>query len=107
MATFNVNTFGSFVSGTAASDTFNMIVNGCTVLGLDGDDIFIVADGIRLSLSTAVPATIASISRPRALISYSVATAMTRCSSLPATETTCSAAPATTGSVSVAAPARH
>jgi hypothetical protein len=40
MATFNVNVFGSFVNGTAASDTFNLSINACTVLGLDGDDTF-------------------------------------------------------------------
>ena len=41
MATFNVRN-GSFVSGTAASDTFNLTAAVCTVLGLDGDDTFIV-----------------------------------------------------------------
>ncbi len=40
MATFNVNVHGSFVTGTAASDTFNLSASECTVLGLDGDDTF-------------------------------------------------------------------
>ena len=40
MATFNVNVRNSFVSGTAASDTFNLSADSCTALGLDGDDTF-------------------------------------------------------------------
>ena len=40
MANFNVNIPGSFVSGTAASDTFNLTSFACTALGLDGDDTF-------------------------------------------------------------------
>ena len=43
MANFNVNITGNFVTGTAASDTFNLTANACTVLGLDGDDTFSVA----------------------------------------------------------------
>jgi hypothetical protein len=40
MATFNVNVGGSFVSGTEASDTFNLSASVCTALGLGGDDTF-------------------------------------------------------------------
>ncbi len=40
----HVNVIGSFVSGTAASDTFNLNADKCTVLGLDGDDTFSASD---------------------------------------------------------------
>jgi Ca2+-binding RTX toxin-like protein len=50
MATFNVNVLGSFVSGTAASDTFNLSQDACTVLGLDGDDTFTSSNASFLSL---------------------------------------------------------
>src|ERR1700752_1164824 len=40
MANFIVDRDGSFVSGTAASDTFLIGAYRCTVLGLEGDDAF-------------------------------------------------------------------
>jgi Ca2+-binding RTX toxin-like protein len=41
MATFNLNIAFSFTAGTAAADTFNLGVHNLTVLGLDGDDVFL------------------------------------------------------------------
>ena len=40
MANFTVKIFGSFVSGTAANDTFNIDANFVTAWGLEGDDTF-------------------------------------------------------------------
>src|SRR5262245_11708239 len=41
MATFNLTVPGSFPAGTAAADTFNLGAGHLTVLGLDGDDVFL------------------------------------------------------------------
>ena len=84
MATFNINTIGSFATGTAAGDSFNLNADKCTVLGLDGDDKFSSPDAI-VYLSLDGGAGIVSFSRvlPHEL-SHAAATAMMRCSSLPA-----------------------
>ena len=110
MANFNVNVIGSFVTGTAANDTFNISAGACTVLGLDGDDTFNDPVGIvGFSLSTAVPATIVSISASFTALNLVLGgdgndMRVHRCQ---ASETTCPAVPATIGSVSAAAPARQ
>src|SRR5262245_34920272 len=41
MATFNLNTSYTFAAGTAAADTFNLATTYLSVLGLDGDDVFV------------------------------------------------------------------
>ena len=50
MATFNITLPHSFVNGTAANDTFNIIFGLATAFGLDGDDQFLVPSVRGLSL---------------------------------------------------------
>ena len=40
MANYTITISASFVSGTAVRDAFYVNADRCTVLGLDGDDMF-------------------------------------------------------------------
>ena len=71
MATFTVDLTGSFVSGSAASDTFDIAASTsrCTVPGLGGDDVSTSATPPPVTVSMAVPATTGLASTATVIVS--------------------------------------